>query len=689
MKRRVLLVAWLLVVGSSPALAAVVSVDSLVRRTANATSRLEIGFVPQTTWLEELEGGNEDSALLVRVSPTTFVVSSPGLGKEFRDRANGLVHCYGPAAGTCEFIPLGPLAEDRRALRVNDSTVVIQGLGPDNEGCEGPGMADDVLYIIRGLGAPGATVETDPALSNLCLFLQGTDPIRVDDDTVVFSQPRSASNSRTTGRSRGSTQSADPCRAASEDGIVVIRGLRPRAALKVTPMNVGSLFGVHLSGGPAGRAVRLSDTTVVWASPGADGHFAFIPIGGDVPEDADRLCGATKRNSADDGLLVLKLVKGGQPVLQWVPIGIITANPAGRPLRVNDSAVVLVGVAEDRVEQEAVTVQSPFTGLPVTSQLIVVEGLGEPHTTVTSFPGFGGVRRPVRLSQGTVAFFEEEASGARSKEDVLITANLVRGIAGSDSGSDSDGACPVGKGPLSIVSIPIATGHGFVQTDKTREDVGVVLNCAQVVFWVNGPRVTDQQAFLLTDAGTKVPRLAPSSTPAGAMWDRPRAGRVNKHTAAYSVAHANTPLGLLKASSSGDLTDLRLQVPPDAVPSPPCGDPQDGESLHQPSSQPVRLSDSMVVILSKGKDGGFSKLPQPPNCPGAVDDGLIVIEGADNGVPTTRYVGFWNSCGGPGCKPLALGTPGKEIVVVGGFGQAYRIGDQMEHDHELVIVTLP
>jgi hypothetical protein len=689
LKRSAVLVAWVLVVGSSPALAAVVSVDSLARRTANATARLEIGFVPQTTWLEQREGGNEDSALLLRVSPTTFVVSSPGLGREFRDRANGLVHCYGPAAGTCEFIPIGPLAEDRRALRVNDSTVVIQGLGPDGEGCEGPGMANDVLYIVRGLGAPGATVETNPALSNLCLFLQGTDPIRVNDDTVVFSQPRSASRSRMTGRSRGSAPSADPCRATSEDGIIVMSGLRPGAALKVTTLNVGSLLGVHLSGGPAGRAVRLSDTAVAWASPGADGHFAFIPIGGDVPEDVDRLCGVTKENKADDGLVVLKLVKGGTPVLQWMPIGVITANPAGRPLRVNDSAVVLVGGGADREEQEPVTVQSPLSGLPVSSQVIVVEGLGKPHTTVTFFPGFGGVRRPVRLGQGTVAFFDEEAAGAKSKEDVLITANLVRGIGGSDSDPDVDGACPVAKGPLSLVTVPIATGHGFVQTDKTREDVGVVLNCTQVVFWVNGSRVTDQQAFLLTDLGTKVPRLAPSSTPAGALWDRPRAGRVNRNTAAYNVAHAKAPLGLLKASSSGELTDLRLQLPPDALPSPPCGDPQDGESLHQPSSQPVRLSDSRVVVLSKGKDGGFSKLPQPPNCPGAVDDGLIVIEGADTGAPTARYVGFWNSCGGPGCKPLALGTPGKEIVVVGGFGQAYKIGEQLEHDHELVIVTLP
>src|SRR5262249_12253200 len=170
----------------SPVLAADVSVQSLAQRTANATGSLHNGFVPQSTWLDKLEGGTQDSALVTRANATRVVISSPGFGKDYAHPGNGLAHCYGPRADTCEFIPIGPLAADRRALRVNDSTVVIPGVGPDGDGCAGNGPADDVLYVVRGIGSRGATVHTNSTLSRLCLFMPGTDPIRVDDDTVVL-----------------------------------------------------------------------------------------------------------------------------------------------------------------------------------------------------------------------------------------------------------------------------------------------------------------------------------------------------------------------------------------------------------------------------------------------------------------------------------------------------------------------
>jgi hypothetical protein len=682
LKRSVLLVAWLLVVTSSPALAAEVSVERLARRTGNATGSLHNGFVPQSTWLETLEGGSEDAALTTRVNPTTFVISSPGLGRDYGEPANGLAHCYGPGADTCEFISIGPLREDRRALRVNDSTVVMQGVGPDGEGCAGNGPADDILFIVRGLGAPGVTVQTDPALSKLCLFMRGTDPIRVDDDTAVFSQPRPAARFGTPAGALGDALT-DRCDAPPDDRIIVVSGLRPGTTLRVTTLNVGSLLGVHLGGGPSGRAVRLSDTGVVWASPGADGQFALPPTGDDEADETDSLCGFSR--TGDDGLVVLRLGTTGSLRLTWVPVGTLTGNAADRPLRVNDSAVVIASIGAEQ-GQEGGFGPSPLGESPPNDQIIVVEDLGQPHAKVTRFPGFGHMRRAVRLKSGSVVFFAEDTSAAKSARDVALTAHLVRGIRGGDSDREGDQICPSPDRPLSLVTVPIAIGHRFAVTDWTRQDVGVVLNCHQVVFWTTGPNPTDRQAFVLTDTGTTVPRLAVSTAAAGFIWDQVRATRINNDTVAYTVSKPPRPLGLLKASMSGDLIDMRLQLPPDATPSDLCAGGREVGGLYSPASQPVRLSNSRIAVVSKGKDGGFSKRPDPPHCP-AADDGLIIVEGADTDTPTTRYVGFWNSCGGHGCKPLALGTPGHEIVVVGGSGRNLEI--QEGEDDEVIIVTLP
>ena len=681
MKRNARLVAWLLLVASSPALAAEVSVERLAKRTANATGNFRSGFIPEATWLETLEGGSEDTSLTTRVTPTTFVISSPGLGKDFGDPANGLVHCYGPRASTCEFIPIGPVRENRRPLRVNDSTVVIQGVGPDGVGCAGNGAADDVLFIVRGLGATGATVQTDPDLSKLCLFMRGADPIRVDDDTVVFSQPKPAARFGTPAGALGDALT-DRCGTPPDDRSIVVSGLKPGATLKVTTLNVGSLLGVHLSGGPAGRAVRLSDTAVVWASPGADGQFVMPDGGDDEPDETDSLCGFSR--TGDDGLVVLRLGETGSPRLFWVPIGALTGTSAGRPLRVNDSAVVISGMSPEQARKRAGAGPGPHGEVPPTDQITVVEDLGESHAKVTTFPGFGNMRRAVRLHRGSVVFFAENSSAPMSARGAAVTAHLVRGVRGRDSDPDVDGACPVPTGPLSLATVRIPTGQGFAETDWTRQDVGVVLNCRQVVFWTTGPRSTERQVFLLTDTGTKVPKLATPTIAGVSPWDQVRATRISNDTVAYTVSKPPSPLGLLKASMSGELSDMRLPLPPDAIPTPPCaGSSGEGEGLYSPSSQPVRLSDSRIAVVSKGKDGWFKGAPEVTRCPSA-DDGLIIVEGADTSAPTTSYVGFWNSCGGHVCRPSALGTPGHEIVVVVGHSRLH--GGE---EDELIIVTFP
>src|SRR5262249_34874634 len=123
----------LVVLVPSVALAASVSVDKITTLTAGTNGQLEVGFRPQESWLEKPEGGNDHSSLMVRVNPTTFVVSVPSTANsgELNQGTSGLVHCFGQPGGSCEFISLGPLGDDRGFLRINDSTGMIQGVGPN------------------------------------------------------------------------------------------------------------------------------------------------------------------------------------------------------------------------------------------------------------------------------------------------------------------------------------------------------------------------------------------------------------------------------------------------------------------------------------------------------------------------------------------------------------------------------
>src|SRR5262249_32323287 len=195
-------------------------------------------------------------------------------------------------------------------------------------------------------------------LSRLCLFMPGTDPIRVDDDTVVLSQARPAARFGMQAAPGGSA-TPDRCDAPADDYLVIVKGLKPGGTLKVSTVNVGSGLGVHLSGAPAGRAVRLSNTRVVWASPGADGQFASPAAGDEEPDETDSLCGLTKSSTGDDGLVVLSLGAGGDFHLSWVPIGRLPRNPAGLSLVVDDSAVVIAGIAPPPVAPQALFAARP------------------------------------------------------------------------------------------------------------------------------------------------------------------------------------------------------------------------------------------------------------------------------------------------------------------------------------------
>jgi hypothetical protein len=718
-------------------------VSTISSKTGGAAGSLEVGFVPQESWLAPNEGGNDDSSLLVRVNPTTFVVPSaaaPTTGRdaELEDPGSGLVHCFGQGTGSpgCKFIHLGSLNDERRPLRVNDSTVVIQGNGRDLEDCEvhgkpDPGLgfpvdidtkptcssgsptcnasgsvvcpsggptcaagsarcvgntpiceasesgrqaeaADDVLFVVKGLGSDGAFVHkvTVKRLSKLCLFAHSTDPIRVNDDTVVFVQPGPDRRFGISSGTRGTSGNALHCGAALDDEIWVVSNLttstKDKDDIEVKKIKVGQKLGVHLGGSAADRGVRLSDRLVVWASPGADGHFASHT---QCTSEATP-CGLPSPNAADDGLIVLD-VKSNK--LKFVTIGTIPGNSAGRPLRVNDTAVVLIGTGTDQERQEDVKFIRCTQNQPADDQIIVVEGLDTAVPTVTTLSGYGFMRRPVRLSHEAAVVFEENYFNATNQGGVTLNAHVIRGIGGSDSDFPGETSCVHISGPPSDTSLPVGTGHQFAETDLTRQDAGVVLNCDQLVFWT-GPGGTDQQAFLLTNHASP-PAIVASNTAAGNDWAGPRTTRINDSTILYTanVLQANVAtraLGVLKAASDGTtLTDTRLTLP--AAAQPPTSGGEQPEGLHIPSSAPVRLSDSKGVVLSPGADGIFSA-----QCSSASqDDGLIVITGLDTNSPSTSFVGSWGSCGAHGCRPIALGTPGSEVAVMAGPGANCDIGE--------------
>jgi hypothetical protein len=667
MTYRLRLVGWLsgavLVAASSSVLAATVSGpdNTINTRTGGMAGGIEVGFTPQETWLTEKEGDRGRSSLMVKVNPTTFVVPAGPLGGEepgLDSDDAGLVHCFGPGANTCEFIKLGPISDERAPVVVNNSTVVVQGKGANKTDCEAHGgTADDVLFVVRGLGTGGTfTVDT---ISGLCLFVHSTDPIRVNDDTTVFAQPgadRRFANSRS-------------CSAALDDEIWIVTGLSGSGALTTTTINVGTALSVHLGGSAAGEGVRVSDHLVVWASPGPDGHFAstFNPA-----------CGHSNPEDRDDGLVILTL---STPSVSFLTIGTIPGNPNGRPLRVNDTAVVLKGTGTDEEEQGDQPQPSSCTSNCEHNddQIHVVTALDTATPTITTYNGFGFVRRPVRLNRGAIVAFEEEGFGHGTRSEVPIRAHVIRGIAGSDSdGSDENvvkgshdkevvpGCLYFASQELKTVTVT-SSGHFHMfsgEVDETKKDnVGIVLNCNQVAFWTQGADDRDRQAFLLTNtSGT--PLLAPSSTHDGSLWKSPKAARINSNTLVYTAGvsplEANKKgLGVLVASANGrTFRDSRLTLPKGALNAAGCN-PWGGNA-----NQPVRLSDSRAVVLTEGVDCEFGRVG-----PAGADDGLVFINlrsGEDH--PRPSFVKTGRSCGAPGCKPLALGGSSPDLVVLAGPG---------------------
>ncbi len=801
MKRRVVLKGWLsvvwLIAASSFALAATVSGpdNRVITRTGGDAAGLEVGFIPKETWLEPKEGDIGRASMLVKVNPTTFVVpAGPPGGEEpgFDSPKAGLVHCYGQgtSAAGCEFIPLGPLSDERAPLVVSSDTVVVQGLGPDREDCEVHGVArlgirrdieplcitgasptcpsgsptcpnfqgtvecsaaspptcssgsptctgfygsvscssgspscatgspfcsgstpicfqspscgligvpfcdgstpacgeqtvlcvggsptcpsgsptcwtgsltcsagiistpicqgeserrnrpetepaDDVLHVVKGLGSKGAHVVSVPTkLRNLCSFAHSTDPIRINDDTIAFTQPGPDLRFGVTRGTEGlPSGGAFHCGAAFDDEIVIVKGLST-GSVTVTVMKVGKLLRVHLGGSAASRPVRVSDTLFVVGSPGKDGHFASS----DSPA-----CGATAPEPNDDGLIIVNLTTNK---VSFLKIGSIPGNPNGRAVRVNNSAVALMSTGPNQEESKTSACDDV---------LVVVEKLDTSTPKKTTFSGLGFVRRPLRLNRGAIVAFEDKINCGGEAH-----AHVVRGIHGSDDAEPS--SClhfdslsdPEDKDVL--VTGP--TAHFAKDVEEFKENnVGLVLNCNQAAVFTTD--TSNRQAYLVTNT-TGTPMVTASSTAGGSDWDQPKATVINGNTILYT-ANAGSPqtnnLGVLKASSDGStFTDTRQTLPTHALGA-SCGH-WGGSANH-----PVRVSDKRGVVLTEGDDCEFGVIGSTH-----ADDGLILLDGLTTGTGTLSFVKTGRACGAPGCKPVALGGSSPDLVVHAGPG---------------------
>ncbi|MBI4260978.1 MAG: hypothetical protein HY658_10470, partial [Actinobacteria bacterium] len=281
------------------------------------------------------------------------------------------------ADSTAEFIDATEALGDatHRAVYCEDAS---SHFGSSSRPADFEAIADDVLHIIRGLGASGATVESH---SGFCFGAPAADPIRVNRDTLLFVQPGDDVE----------FHDSDACTAAGgqpalDDQIVVVRGLFTASTATVTTLNVGAFsLGKFLSGAPAGRPVRVSNSEVVVASPGADGEFADH---GSSPDSG--FCGSTSvtATAEDDGLIVVRGLEegGGTPALSFITLGPMGANPHNRPVAVNEDpgTVVVLGTGtgsgtagpHERCDPDPAGDFDPVTGLPVADdQVHVVQGI--------------------------------------------------------------------------------------------------------------------------------------------------------------------------------------------------------------------------------------------------------------------------------------------------------------------------
>ena len=608
---------------------------------------------PHVTWLTDLEGGDSAaySGLMTRITPTTILIFSAGDDMVTGTSDDGLIHCFklGGSGQGCEFIATGALG-NRRPLRVNNTTAVIPGLGEDETECEQGGTPDDTLIVLRKLGAAGAVVDPDSP-SDLCMFTPGADPIRVNNDTVVFAEPGADTL----------FHDSDNCTDEFDDVVKVVKGLSG-STLKVSTLAIGADLGVHLTGAPAGRGVRVSDGIAVFSSPGEDGEYADSGTNG--PE-----CGAD--TVADDGLVIVRNL-GGTPTASFFEIGALSGNHESRPVMINGSSVVVLGPGEDleQMEEESFASCCPFSrtdeeGVSADDVIHVVRNLGGSPALAT-LGTFGYARRPTRVNDSTAVLFSADTTVATNEESTILSGHFVRGIGGSSP---------------TLVTVPIPIGDEFWSSSWLTKEVGIVLNSSQVVFAVHGP----PQVLLLTNTG--VPTLGSAGGSAD-DWAKVMITKLNDSTAAYTVAKEGQ-IGVLRTTSTKSLRDIRLTSTGGDNSScvPGTGACADETGTHQPASYPVRLSDSKFVVATGGANGEFmqqSNVASPSTIFGG-DDGLVLVSNATT-KPTMKFVTVGGMCGAPGCKPLGLSSSTLILASPGANGEFDSEGDETDADDELIFV---
>jgi hypothetical protein len=317
---------WIIAIASLMLLIGVMPAQAVTTVVSEALGTLDANpGGPHVTSLTKEEGGDETSrsGLMLRINATTVIIAAPGDDRFFGTADDGVWHCFrlGTSGQGCEFLDTGALYT-RRAILVNATTAVVLGQGADEDRCESAsedtGNPDDVLLVLRRLGRAGATVEevggAGLEAGGLCFGAIASDPIRINNTTVLFNQPGADVD-----YAGGGSECDDPTDA--DDTVVVAK--ISASATTLREIAVGANLGVHLTGAPASLPVRVSDAIAVIASPGADSQFADGSDGCETP---------------DDGFVVVKGLGGSTPTATFTEIGSLAANPSNRPVLVYPGA---------------------------------------------------------------------------------------------------------------------------------------------------------------------------------------------------------------------------------------------------------------------------------------------------------------------------------------------------------------
>lgn len=637
--------------------------------------------------LDPLEGGDGRSGLMTRINSTTAVILSPGGDRKWGNTDDGAIHCrnIGLATQTCEFIELGFLPypnrdgdagglefdtdgngigdgnssaqEDQRGpIRVNNSTAVVVGAGELDAGpccgnaviratlCEdgnsvgGSGAnQNDVLFVLRGLGTANAKVEE---IENLCLGTPAADPIRINDNTVIFAQPGAD----------GEFADSSVCPADFDDEILVVRGLLPGREIKEDRLVLDGKDGrpeVSLSGSPAGVGVRVSNNVAVFSSPGEDQDYS---------PSLDNDCSSTDE---DDGLVVVKglATLTATPTISFVELGNLAANPSSRPALVNSAngAVIVTGPGDnadydgnvgDNTREADNTI---FVVKNLVSGTIKVDRFDDGDSPV----GLHIMERAKAVNATTAVIFDtNEELDPESGGDTtgVLFAHIISNIG------------TAGDPKIKTIRIP---GSKFMRSDwNAMHEVGLVMNTKQIIFPVMGKN----QVLALT-LGTR-PKLGAAG---GAVddWTVPKITKINSTTAAYVVAKEGA-LGLLRLEPTGGLEDVRLTL----------------GGKKGPSGQPVAVGTNKALynIFSSGAVVVVENVTRRP-----IFEMIQVINEFDpDELEDTDDV--FTLSAAPGARPLVFGTAGAPVVVMIGEGEnggfdAHDDSDEDDDDDELIVIT--